>query len=390
MKHIVTVTTSNPAHEHISLRRRQSTTNYMVEARNEDEALLRASAHFRRLGHYIHETKIFKKKDEQLNEFTGAAAAAARATAAALRSPATRGVLQSGKTSLGKLFKDEVKNAGIGYGTSAIANAILPSTHDKETSLGSVISGRIGGSAAGGAISAITRKLATKVPQKMSTNIADLLKSVGNAVGQTTGKIVISPTTRPDLKPSPQPQPKPAPFPVPQPGPAPVLLPPAKPVPAPFPVPQPKPAPFPVPQPVPVPKQSPPVTSPPVTRPSPKASPKSDPRQLPATSGKGGGKPPVGTPRGGTPRGGTPGRPFVLPRLRLSDRPDQDIGTLGQYRGMFPLYQFADFNSLRESQVKPMNAIGRVMTNRKEKNKENAEAEKNKINMEPTLKSGKN
>jgi len=386
MKHIVTVTTSNPAHEHISLRRRQSTTNYMVEARNEDEALLRASAHFRRLGHYIHETKIFKKKDEQLNEGAAAAVrarAAARATVAALRSPAIRGVLQSGKTSLGKLFKDEVKNAGIGYGTSAIADAILPSTHDKETSLGSVISGRIGGSAAGGAISAITRKLATKVPQKMSTNIADLLKPLGNAVGQTTGKIVISPTTRPDLKPSPQPQPKPAPFPVPQPKPAP------------FPVPQPKPAPFPVPQPVPVPKQSPPVTSPPVTsppvtRPSPKASPKSDPRQLPDTSGKGGGKPPVGTPRGGTPRGRTPGRPFVLPRLRLSDRPDQDIGTLGQYRGMFPLYQFADFNSLRESQVKPMNAIGRVMTNRKEKSKENAEAEKNKINMEPTLKSGKN
>jgi hypothetical protein len=345
----------------------------MVEARNEDEALLRASAHFRRLGHYIHETKIFKKKDEQLNEFAAAALPAAvtayRATAAALRSPAIRGVLQSGKTSLGKLFKDEVKNAGIGYGTSAIANAILPSTHDKETSLGSVISGTIGGRAAGGAISALT-KLATKVPQKMSTNIVDLLKSLGNAVGQTTGKIVISPTTRPDLKPSPQPQPKPAPFPVPQP----------------------KPAPFPVPQPVPVPKQSPPVTSPPVTRPSPKASPKSDPRQLPATSGKGGGKPPVATrPHGGTPRGGTPRlRPFALPRLRLSDRPDQDIGTLGQYRGMFPLYQFADFNSLRESQVKPMNAIGRVMTNRKEKSKENAEAEKNKINMEPTLKSGKN
>ena len=357
MKHIVTVTTSNPAHEHVSLRRRQSTTNYMVEARNEDEALLRATAHFRGLGHYIHEAKIFKKKDEQLNEVIGAAAAAvtaARATAAALRSPAIRGVLQSGKTSLGKLFKDEVKNVGIGYGTSAIANAILPSTHDKETSLGSVISGRIGG----GAISALARKLATKVPQKMSTNIADLLKPLGNAVGQTTGKIVISPTTRPDLKPSPQPQPKPAPFPVPQP--------------------------------VPVPKQSPPVTSLPVTRPSPIASPKSDPRQLPATSGKGGGKPPVGTSRGGTPRGGKPRGPFVLPRLRLGDRPDQDIGTLGQYRGMFPLYQFADFNSLRESQVKPMNAIGRVMTNRKEKSKENAEAEKNKINMEPTLKSGKN
>ena len=387
MKHIVTVTTSNPAHEHISLRRRQSTTNYMVEARDEQEAVLRASAHFRRLGHYIHETKIFKKKDEQLNEFTGAA----RLATAALRSPAIQGVLQSGKTSLGKLFKDEVKNAGIGYGTSAIANAILPSTHDKETSLGSVVSGRIGG----GAISSLARKLATKVPQKMSTNIADLLKPLGSAVGQTAGKIVISPTTRPDLKPSPLPQPKPAPVPAPQPGPAPVL-PQPKPAPSqqpvPVPQPQPKPAPVPSQQPVPVPKQSPPVTQPPPIA-SPKSDPRSDPRQLPATSGKGGGKPPVGKPPVGKPPVGKPRprpSPFVFPRLRLGDRPDQDIGTLGQYRGMFPLYQFADFNSLRESQVKPMNAIGRVMTKRKEKNKEDAEAEKNKINMEPTLKSGKN
>jgi hypothetical protein len=131
-----------------------------------------------------------------------------------------------------------------------------------------------------------------------------------------------------------------------------------------------------------VPKESPvgkTPSSPPVTRPSPIAGPKSDPRQLPATSGKGGGKSPK-----------SPRRPFALPRLRLGDRPDQDIGTLGQYRGMFPLYQFADFNSLQENQVKPMNAIGRVMTKRKEKSKENAEAEKNKINMEPTLKSEKN
>lgn len=91
MKHVVTITTSNPAHEHVSLRRRQSTTNFMVEARDEQEAVLRASAHFRRLGHYIHEAKIFKKKSlndlvesETLNEYTAALApATGRAVAAA-------------------------------------------------------------------------------------------------------------------------------------------------------------------------------------------------------------------------------------------------------------------------------------------------------------------
>lgn len=66
MKHVVTLTTSNPGHEFVSLRRRQSTTNFMVEAADEQTAILRATAHFRRLGHYIHEAKIDKKKS--LNE----------------------------------------------------------------------------------------------------------------------------------------------------------------------------------------------------------------------------------------------------------------------------------------------------------------------------------
>jgi hypothetical protein len=88
MKHVVTITTSNPAHEHVSLRRRQSTTNFMVEARDEQEAVLRASAHFRRLGHYIHEAKIFKKKSrndlvesETLNELRTPGSVAGRAVA---------------------------------------------------------------------------------------------------------------------------------------------------------------------------------------------------------------------------------------------------------------------------------------------------------------------
>ena len=65
MKHIVTLTISNPAHEHISLRRRQSTTNYMVEARDEAEAIFRASNHFKKLGNYVHNAVI---AESTLNE----------------------------------------------------------------------------------------------------------------------------------------------------------------------------------------------------------------------------------------------------------------------------------------------------------------------------------
>ena len=65
MKHIVTLTISNPSHEHISLRRRQSTTNYMVEARDEAEAIFRASNHFKKLGNYVHNAVI---AESTLNE----------------------------------------------------------------------------------------------------------------------------------------------------------------------------------------------------------------------------------------------------------------------------------------------------------------------------------
>lgn len=72
MKHIVTLTISNPAHEHISLRRRQSTTNYMVEARDEAEAIFRASNHFKKLGNYVHNAVIaesaLNEEVEQIDE----------------------------------------------------------------------------------------------------------------------------------------------------------------------------------------------------------------------------------------------------------------------------------------------------------------------------------
>jgi hypothetical protein len=406
MKHIVTVTTSNPAHEHVSLRRRQSTTNYMVEARNEDEALLRATAHFRGLGHYIHEAKIFKKKDEQLIE-----------GAAALKQPFNK------ETNIGSVVPGSSKNVGTANQyfdvttgktvTRTTQNDIEWEKEKRDAHTRNLMATDkpieplfpeldiLGGvTRAGASILSMIRGAAVPRPSRTPRRVPPR---------RTPARPPSRPPRRRPSVPTPSPQEKPVetpkkpgevvPFPTkPAPAPAPVTLPPAKPStpapaplppakPAPAPAPQPKPAPAPAPQPgkspspqpVPVPKESPAgktPSSPPVTRPSPIAGPKSDPRQLPATSGKGGGK--------------SPRRPFVLPRLRLGDRPDQDIGTLGQYRGMFPLYQFADFNSLQESQVKPMNAIGRVMTKRKEKSKENAESEKNKINMEPTLKSGKN
>lgn len=72
MKHIVTLTISNPAHEHVSLRRRQSTTNYMVEARDEAEAIFRASNHFKKLGNYVHSAVIaestLNEEVEQIDE----------------------------------------------------------------------------------------------------------------------------------------------------------------------------------------------------------------------------------------------------------------------------------------------------------------------------------
>ena len=96
MKHVVTLTISNPSHEHLALRRSQKTTNYIVEARDEAEAIFRASNHFRKLGNYVHEAKVAKplteetvsEDVEQVNEFLGVLGAAGRA-AAATRAAAT-------------------------------------------------------------------------------------------------------------------------------------------------------------------------------------------------------------------------------------------------------------------------------------------------------------
>jgi len=73
MKYVVKLTYTNPAHEHVTLRRRVDTVNRIVEAASEQEALNRAANQQRALGFKIQEAAIVEKekapvKTEQLSE----------------------------------------------------------------------------------------------------------------------------------------------------------------------------------------------------------------------------------------------------------------------------------------------------------------------------------
>ena len=67
MKYIVEVKYTNPAHEHVSLRRRVDTIKRVVEARSEAEAINRVANQQRSLGFFIKEAFIVKPK-EVMNE----------------------------------------------------------------------------------------------------------------------------------------------------------------------------------------------------------------------------------------------------------------------------------------------------------------------------------
>ena len=322
MKHVVTLTTSNPSHEHVSLRRRQSTTNFMVEAADEEQAILRASAHFRRLGHYIHEAKIFKKKEQLVDE--GVLSPILKPAVKQYVKPlVTKGIETASETPVGKAivkFSDEFIDDAIEAGKKLVTRSKQVGTHNKTTNLGSVVSGE--------------KPAPVPVPSRPAP-------------------------ARPAPLPVPMPGPKPSPLPVPAPKPG-------QPVPA-------KPSPVTVTSPKPEPEV--PVDVKTQTKPAPVV-----PVPLPGT------KTDTVAPTKTVvvpPAVKKPGIFARLPRLNLSDRPDVDPGTLGQYRGLFPLYQFSDFRSMQESA--PMNAIGRVLAKRKKNDKEDAEGEKNKINMEPKL-----
>ena len=72
MKYLVQLKYTNPAHEHVSLRRRVDTVNRIVEAATEEEAINRIARQQRALGYLIQEAKVIdsdaKKEKEQLDE----------------------------------------------------------------------------------------------------------------------------------------------------------------------------------------------------------------------------------------------------------------------------------------------------------------------------------
>lgn len=356
----------------------------MVEARDEQEAVLRASAHFRRLGHYIHEAKVLKKKDEQLNELANSTFIDDSAAKVGLK----RNPGESDADLINRI------NAEKGIDDNPIEPVfpeldILGGVTRAGTSILSLIRG-----------GAVPKTVPTprRVPQRRTPERPAPQRRRPGYTPKPAPEPAPAPKPAPAPVPAPKPEPAPAPVPAPVTVPQPITLPPVPPattvprpievpvtpktvpetVPLPVPVPAPKPVPrtvpVPMPKPVPVPEK-PPVTAKtpvgkvtPVTTPNPLTVPKT----APASAGK--------------PIGPRPPRPFFIPS---ANRGEVDIGTLGQYRGMFPLYPFAEFQGgLQEGMGSSLNAIGRVLAKRKKVDKKDSESEKNKINMEPTL-SGK-
>ena len=64
MKHIVSVTYSDPGHEFMSMKGRTKSTNYVVEARDASEAQNRASSRFRSMGYKVHSAVVNEQKAE--------------------------------------------------------------------------------------------------------------------------------------------------------------------------------------------------------------------------------------------------------------------------------------------------------------------------------------
>jgi hypothetical protein len=147
MKHIVNVTISNPAHEFVSMRRRQSTTNYMVEARDEAEAIFRASNHFKKLGHYVHNAVIAESTlNEEVEQVEIASTLVAPASNEVVEEEDAWRHLISNDEFFGKLRKKEsdkvlkkgtaiekiYHNKGVGYANAQKAlRARTPETKEK-------------------------------------------------------------------------------------------------------------------------------------------------------------------------------------------------------------------------------------------------------------------
>ena len=68
MKYLVQVSYTNPSHEHVSLRRRVDTVNRIVEATDEQQAILRVSRQQQALGFMVKEAKIVEQKKNLTEE----------------------------------------------------------------------------------------------------------------------------------------------------------------------------------------------------------------------------------------------------------------------------------------------------------------------------------
>ena len=116
MKYVVKLTYTNPAHEHVTLRRRVDTVNRIVEAASEQEALNRAANQQRALGFKIQEAAIVEQekapvKTEQLTEASKEGSAVMRGMRATLKSMDLRHGVDSDKREAGYKMSPAVKAA---------------------------------------------------------------------------------------------------------------------------------------------------------------------------------------------------------------------------------------------------------------------------------------
>ena len=116
MKYLVQVSYTNPAHEHVSLRRRVDTVNRIVEAANEEQAILRVSRQQQALGFMVKEAKIVEQKknlteEVELNEASKEAKDVMRSVRSSLKSMDLRQGVDSDKRVSGYKMSPAVKAA---------------------------------------------------------------------------------------------------------------------------------------------------------------------------------------------------------------------------------------------------------------------------------------
>lgn len=175
MKYIVEVTTSNPSHEHMALRRVQKKTNFVVEASNEAEALVRARGKFRSLGQYVHNVEIVEGAASKI--ITKASELLAKQSTKNLPKTAEVDMLTAKRA----MHIDDAARAAISSGTAAGAAAggknlydktkkIKEETIEEKISLGAPVSDQ----------AKAKEKLAKSMEDKPDTAVERIDKSIEN------------------------------------------------------------------------------------------------------------------------------------------------------------------------------------------------------------------